>query len=82
VLNFQVDSELRSGALVSVLADYCGGVMPVHLVYVRQGLLPLKVRAFLDWMTPRLRQRLKQLSSQLDETTGEWTARETRIGSD
>ena len=35
--------------------------MPVHLVYVKQGLLPLKVRAFPDWMTPRLRQRLKAL---------------------
>jgi DNA-binding transcriptional LysR family regulator len=75
VLNFQVDSELRSGALVPVLADYCGGTMAVHLVYLRQGLLPLKVRAFLDWMTPRLRQTLKELAAQIDEKTGEWTAR-------
>jgi hypothetical protein len=37
--------------------------MPVHLIYVRQGLLPLKVRAFLDWMTPRLREKLKELQS-------------------
>jgi len=33
----------------------------VHLVYVRQGLLPLKLRVFLDWMAPRLRERLRQL---------------------
>jgi hypothetical protein len=32
--------------------------MPVSLVYPDQGLLPLKVRAFLDWSAPRLRARL------------------------
>jgi DNA-binding transcriptional LysR family regulator len=30
-----------------------------ELLYVKQGLLPLKVCAFVDWMTPRLRQALK-----------------------
>lgn len=60
--NFQVAEEVRSGALVPILGDYGGRMTPVHLVYVRQGLLPLKVRAFLDWMTPRLRERLKELA--------------------
>jgi len=60
VLNFMISDELRSGSLVQILGDYDGGSFPVHLVYVRQGLLPLKVRAFLDWMTPRLRQKLKE----------------------
>jgi hypothetical protein len=32
--------------------------MPVNLVYPDQGLLPLKVRAFLDWSAPRLRAQL------------------------
>jgi len=32
---------------------------PIHLVYVAQGPLPLKVRAFLDRAAPRLRDRLQ-----------------------
>jgi DNA-binding transcriptional LysR family regulator len=58
---YQMASELQSGALVPILRDYDSWAVPVHLVYVRQGLLPLKVRAFLDWMTPRLRQKLQEL---------------------
>jgi len=59
VPNFMITKEIRSGALVEILEDYAAQPSPVHLIYVRQGLLPLKVRAFLDWMTPRLRQALK-----------------------
>jgi len=58
--NFMIPRELKSGALVEILADYAPKPFPVHLVYVKQGMLPLKVRAFLDWMTPRLRQALKE----------------------
>jgi DNA-binding transcriptional LysR family regulator len=60
LFNFMMTDELRSGALVRLFQDYDGVSLPVHLVYVRQGLLPLKVRTFLDWMTPRLRKMLKQ----------------------
>src|SRR5262249_27786928 len=58
VLGHMVEDHLRAGTLVRVFEDYHDLTAPVHLVYVRQGLLPLKVRAFLDWMTPRLRKRL------------------------
>ena len=61
--NYQVANEVRSGALEPILANFGGPTIPVHLVYVRQGLLPLKVRAFLDWMTPRLREHLKELDA-------------------
>ena len=61
LFDFHVDSELRSGALVPVLGEFETVSLPVHLVYAKQGMLPLKVRAFLDWMTPRLRQRLKEI---------------------
>jgi hypothetical protein len=30
----------------------------VHVVYDRQSRLPLKMRAFIDFVTPRLRDRL------------------------
>jgi hypothetical protein len=37
-------------------------LFPVHLIYALQGLLPLKVRVFIDWMAPRLRRSLKDLA--------------------
>jgi DNA-binding transcriptional LysR family regulator len=58
--NYSIAGELRSGALVEILEDYAPKPIPVHLVYMKQGLLPLKVRAFIDWMTPRLRKALKE----------------------
>lgn len=60
-LDFQVAAHLQSGALVRILEDYESAPLPVHLIYVRQGLLPLKLRVFLDWMTPRLRERLAEM---------------------
>lgn len=60
---YQMANELRSGALVPLLCDFDQLFVPVHLVYVRQGLLPLKVRAFLDWMAPRMRRKLQELNA-------------------
>ena len=61
LFHWYVDAELRSGSLVRILDDYECATWEMYLVYVKRGRLPLKVRAFLDWMTPRLRQRLKQV---------------------
>ena len=61
--NFMIDEKLRTGKLVQILANYDGGSLPMHLIYVRQGMLPVKVRAFLDWMAPRLRRQLKDYGS-------------------
>jgi DNA-binding transcriptional LysR family regulator len=58
LLSYQIAEELRSGALVPILEDFAPEPMPVSLVYPEAGLLPHKVRAFLDWAAPRLRARL------------------------
>jgi DNA-binding transcriptional LysR family regulator len=55
---YQVEEARRAGRLKIVLGDYESAPAPVSLVYQRQGRLPLKVRAFLDFATPRLRARL------------------------
>jgi DNA-binding transcriptional LysR family regulator len=60
---YQVARELQSGALVALLDGYDSQSFPVHLIYARQGLLPLKVRVFIDWMAPRLRRALKDLAA-------------------
>lgn len=59
--NYQVDEQLRSGSLVRVLPEFEGAPVPVHLVHREHGLVPRKTRAFLDWLAPRLRDRLKSL---------------------
>jgi hypothetical protein len=41
-----------------VLEAFEPGPVPVHLVYAARGPLPVKLRAFLDFATPRLRARL------------------------
>jgi DNA-binding transcriptional LysR family regulator len=55
LFDYQLADQLRSGALIPILTDYDGEPRPVQLVYPRQGLLPLKVRTFIDWAAPRLR---------------------------
>ncbi|WP_299174324.1 LysR substrate-binding domain-containing protein [uncultured Brevundimonas sp.] len=56
LFDYQVVDELSSGALVTILTDFGGEPQPIHIVYSRQGLLALKVRAFIDWVLPRLRE--------------------------
>jgi DNA-binding transcriptional LysR family regulator len=60
VLSYQVASALRAGTLVLALRKFEPAPWPVSLVYPGQGLLPLKLRAFLDFAAPRLRARLAQ----------------------
>lgn len=61
VLCYQIDADLRSGALVIVLDDYEAAPLPVHLVYPEARLVSAKVRGFLDLAVPKLRAQLAQL---------------------
>jgi len=58
VLSDQVAEPLASGALIRLLPACEPTPMPASLVYPSQPHVPLKLRAFLDFATPRLRQRL------------------------
>lgn len=55
LFDYQLSEHINSGALINILPDDDGEPRPIHIVYPRQGLLPLKVRAFIDWAAPRLR---------------------------
>jgi hypothetical protein len=48
----------RAGALVVMLEAFEQASWPVHIVYTERTLVPLKLRAFLNWATPRLKARL------------------------
>jgi DNA-binding transcriptional LysR family regulator len=58
VLSYQVTDLVKTGAMSIILQQFEPEPWPVHLVYGSQGLVPLKLRAFLDFATPRLKQRL------------------------
>jgi DNA-binding transcriptional LysR family regulator len=60
ILCYQAAKAIESGALDVVLGDYEPAPAPVNLVHAGQGLLPLKLRAFLDFAAPRLRERMNK----------------------
>jgi len=62
VLSYQAEPARRAGELEVVLARHEPPPTPVHLVYDAQQRVALKLRAFIDFAAPRLRERLKGLS--------------------
>jgi DNA-binding transcriptional LysR family regulator len=60
VLSYQIANAVQAGLLVVVLEKFEPAPLPVNLVYAGQRLLPLKLRAFLDFAAPRLKARLSQ----------------------
>jgi DNA-binding transcriptional LysR family regulator len=58
VLSYQAAGAMRAGRLALTLEEFEPAPWPVSLVYAGQGLLPLKVRAFLDFAAPRLKTHL------------------------
>jgi DNA-binding transcriptional LysR family regulator len=58
VLCYQIGAAERSGLLQRLLREYEPPPLPISLVDGGQRRLPLKLRAFLDFATPRLRERL------------------------
>jgi DNA-binding transcriptional LysR family regulator len=65
VLSYQVESALRAGALNLILESFEPAPLPVSFLYRSQGRLPLKLRALLDFATPRLRARLQKAAAAL-----------------
>ena len=61
VVSYQMASALRAGALKIVLAPFEPAPWPISLVHTGQGILPLKLRAFLDFAAPRLKARLVEV---------------------
>ena len=59
-VSYQVADFVRAHRLAIVLEAFEPSPRPVHLIYDRQNRLPLKMRAFIDFVVPRLRERLVQ----------------------
>jgi DNA-binding transcriptional LysR family regulator len=58
VLSYQVAQSEQAGLLQTVLREFEPQPWQVSLVHAGQGLLPVKLRTFLDFATPRLRTAL------------------------
>ncbi len=58
VLSYQVEDALREGLLHVVLEPFESAPLPVSLVHKEQAPVPLKLRAFLDFVALRMRKRL------------------------
>ncbi len=63
VLSYQAAAAVLDGRLVIVLRDYEVEPNPVNLVYPSGRLVPLKLRAFLDFAVPRLKARLQAITA-------------------
>ena len=60
VLSYQAAAALRAGTLDTILRPFEPAPSPVSLIHAGQGVIPLKLRAFLDFATPRLKTRIAQ----------------------
>ncbi|WER50795.1 LysR substrate-binding domain-containing protein [Cupriavidus sp. WKF15] len=58
VASYQVEDLVKSRKLIELLDEFEPSPVPVSIMYAGQGQIPLKLRAFLDFAIPRLREKL------------------------
>jgi DNA-binding transcriptional LysR family regulator len=58
---YYVAESIKSGELVPLLRDFQPPPMPISFVYSAHRFMPAKLRAFLDFVPPRLKARLGDL---------------------
>lgn len=61
ILSYQAADSVRDGILVPILSEYAPAPFPVQIVHASRPHQPLKLRAFLDFVAPRLQQRLRSV---------------------
>src|ERR1700754_387640 len=66
VLSYQIAQAVEQGLLRVVLTDFEPDPMPVHLIHSGQGLVPRKLRSFLEYAGPRLRNILTDDQKKLE----------------
>jgi len=66
VVGYQAADDIASGRLVRLLQDYEGEELPIHLLYPGGRYPPPKLRAFLDFAVPRVRQRCEAIARAIE----------------
>ena len=64
VMSYQAAAGIRDGTLVPILSNWAPPPIPVQLVHAAQQQQPLKLRAFLDFVAPRLQEKLRMIAEQ------------------
>jgi DNA-binding transcriptional LysR family regulator len=59
VPHYRVVSELATGALVEVLADFPPTQLPVHVLYSHTRQLSPRLRVFIEWVAEQFRSRTR-----------------------
>lgn len=70
IMSYQACVAVTQGLLTPILARCAPPPIPVHLVHVGQPLQPLKQRAFMDFVAPRLALALDGISRAFDAAAG------------
>jgi DNA-binding transcriptional LysR family regulator len=68
VMSYQAANAVGAGRLVPILEASTPAPIPVHLVHASQELQPLKQRAFLDFVAPRLKLALEGIEKALNRS--------------
>lgn len=61
-LSYMVHEKISEGKLVTILDEFTPPPRPAHLVYPQARLVAPKIRAFVDYAAPRLRDALDRLA--------------------
>jgi len=67
VYSYQAAHHIADGRLEVILSDYEIDPLPVSFIYPQGELVPQKVRAFIDFAMPRLREHLGIVSTQCSQ---------------
>jgi DNA-binding transcriptional LysR family regulator len=57
---YHFQTAIKRGALTTLLDEFQPAPLPVNPVYTANRFLPIKVRAFVDFATPRLKRALAE----------------------
>lgn len=60
VLEHDAAAAIKGGKLDCILPEFEVEPLPVHIVYISRNVMPLKLRCFLDFAVPELRERLSE----------------------
>jgi DNA-binding transcriptional LysR family regulator len=60
ILEHDVDAAIKAGKLNIVLQEFEVEPIPVHMVYLSRNAMPIKVRRFIDFAVPKLRENLAE----------------------
>jgi len=64
VYSYQAAEQIADGRLTVILSEYEVDPLPVSFIYPQGGLVPQKVRAFIDFAMPRVREHLEIIAAQ------------------